>query len=42
MWTRTERKSRVVFLQLGHDHSACDNPNCRELIARSIRLVAKP
>jgi type 1 glutamine amidotransferase len=36
MWTRTEGKSRVVFLQLGHDHFAFDNPNFRELVARSI------
>ncbi len=36
MWTRTEGKSRIVFLQLGHDHFAFDNPNFRELVARSI------
>ena len=42
MWTRTEKKSRVVFLQLGHDHSAYENPNYRELVARSIRWAAKP
>ena len=36
MWTRTEGRSRVVFLQLGHDHLAYENPNFRELIARSI------
>jgi uncharacterized protein len=41
MWTRTEGKSRVVFLQLGHDHFAFENPNFRELVARSIRWVAR-
>ena len=40
MWTRTEGKSRVVFLQLGHDHHAFENPNFRELMARSIRWAA--
>ena len=42
MWTRTEKKSRVVYLQLGHDHSAYENPSYRELVARSIRWVTKP
>jgi len=36
MWTRSEGRSRVVFLQLGHDHFAYENPSFRELIARSI------
>ena len=40
-WCRTQRKSRVVYLQLGHDHSAYDNPNYRQLVARSIRWVAR-
>jgi len=41
MWTRTEGRSRVVFLQLGHDHHAFENPNFRELVARSIRWAAR-
>jgi len=41
MWTRTEGKSRVVFLQLGHDRQAFDNPNFRDLVARSIRWAAR-
>jgi len=41
MWTRTEKQSRVVFLQLGHDHHAFENPNFRELVARSIRWSAR-
>ena len=39
-WTRPSADSRVVFLQLGHDGKAYANPNCRELIARSIRWAA--
>jgi len=41
MWTRTEGKSRVVNLLLGHDHFAFENPNYRELVARSIRWAAR-
>jgi len=40
-WTRQQGKSRVVYLQLGHDHSAYENPNYRQLVERSIRWVAK-
>ena len=40
-WTRTEGKSRIVYLQLGHDHLAYDNPNYRQIVARSIRWAAK-
>ncbi|MEI8038936.1 MAG: ThuA domain-containing protein [Verrucomicrobiota bacterium] len=40
MWTRAEGKSRVVFLQLGHDHFAYENPNFRQLVARSISWTA--
>jgi hypothetical protein len=40
-WTRTERKSRIVYLQLGHDRFAYDNPNYRQLVARSIRWASK-
>lgn len=39
-WHRTEKKSRLVYLQLGHDHSAYENPNYRQLLARSIRWTA--
>jgi type 1 glutamine amidotransferase len=41
MWTRMEKKSRVLYLQLGHDHSAFENPNYRQLIQRSIRWTAR-
>lgn len=40
-WYRTEKKSRVVYLQLGHGPSAFDNPNYRKLLAQSIRWTAK-
>ncbi len=41
MWTRTEGKSRVVYLQFGHDHLAYENPNLRDLVARSIAWAAR-
>lgn len=40
-WTRTQGKSRVVYLELGHDHQAYENPNYRRLVAQSIRWSAK-
>jgi len=40
-WCRTEVRSRVVYLQLGHDHVAFENPNYRQLVAQSIRWVAR-
>lgn len=40
-WCRTEGKSRVVYLQLGHGPSAYENPNYRMLVARSIKWAAK-
>ena len=40
-WTRTQGKSRIVYLQLGHDHSAYENPNYRQLVAQSIRWAAR-
>jgi type 1 glutamine amidotransferase len=40
-WTRAQGKSRVVYLQLGHDHWAYENPNYQQLVARSIRWSAK-
>ena len=41
MWTRTEGRSRVVFLQLGHDRHAFENSHFRELVARSISWAAR-
>ncbi len=40
-WTRTQGKSRIVYLQLGHDHSAYENPNYCSLVTRSIQWTAK-
>jgi type 1 glutamine amidotransferase len=40
-WVRTQSKSRIVYLQLGHDHSAYENPNYRQLVAQSIQWAAK-
>jgi type 1 glutamine amidotransferase len=39
-WAKTQGKSRLVYLQLGHDHSAYQNPNYLEVVRRSIRWVA--
>lgn len=40
-WTRTQGKSRVVFLQLGHGKEAFNDENYRKLLAQSIRWTAK-
>ncbi len=40
-WCRTERKSRVVYLQLGHGPEAHLNPNYQRLIANSLKWAAK-
>jgi uncharacterized protein len=39
MWTRSQGKSRLVYLQLGHDQSAYNDPNYRTLVSRSIQWV---
>jgi uncharacterized protein len=41
MWTRTEGKSRLVYLQLGHGPSAFKDSNYRHLVARSIRWAGR-
>ncbi len=40
-WYRTQGNSRVVYLQLGHDHTAYENPNYRLLLANAIAWAAK-
>jgi len=40
-WARTEQKSRVVYLQLGHGPSAYSNPSYRRLVHNAIRFVAR-
>ncbi len=39
-WVKTYGNSRVVYLELGHDHLAYENPHFRTLIARGIRWAA--
>ena len=39
-WCRTEGRSRIVYLQFGHDHQAYENPNYQRLLAQSIRWAA--
>jgi type 1 glutamine amidotransferase len=39
-WTWQYKKSPIVFLELGHDHTAFENPNYRTLVERSIHWVA--
>ncbi len=40
-WARTEKKSRVIYLQPGHGPEAHGNPNYRRLVAQSIRWTAE-
>ena len=39
-WAKTYAKARVVYLELGHDHQAYENPNFRRLVAQAIAWVA--
>jgi uncharacterized protein len=40
-WSRTEKNSRVVYLQLGHGSRAYNDPNYRKLLAQSIRWTSR-
>lgn len=40
-WCRTCEAARVVYLQLGHDHLAYENPDYRKFVAQAIRWVAR-
>lgn len=40
-WCRTEGKSRVVYLQLGHGLPCYDDPHYREFLARCLRWAAR-
>jgi type 1 glutamine amidotransferase len=40
-WAKTYGDARVVYVQLGHDHQAYENPNYRQLVGQAIRWVAK-
>jgi type 1 glutamine amidotransferase len=39
-WTKQNGQSRWVYLQLGHDHFAYENPNYRRLVQQAIAWVA--
>lgn len=39
-WWRTYGAARVVYLQLGHDHHAFENPNFRRLLANAVSWAA--
>jgi type 1 glutamine amidotransferase len=39
-WTNTYAKSRIVFLQLGHDRHSYENPNLRKLVRQAIEWVS--
>lgn len=40
-WAKTYESARVVYLQLGHDHLAWDNPAYKRLLNQAIRWSAK-
>ncbi len=40
-WCKTYGAARVVYLQLGHDHVAYENPSYRRLLAQAIRWAAR-
>jgi len=40
-WAHTYGKSRVVYLQLGHDHLAYEHPSYRRLVRQAIRWTAE-
>ncbi len=39
-WWKTYEKSRVVYLQSGHDHLAYENPNFERILRQAIRWTA--
>jgi hypothetical protein len=40
-WAKTYEAARVVYIQSGHDHTAYDDPNYRQLVAQAIRWTAR-
>lgn len=40
-WAKTIGASRLVFIQLGHDHLAYENPNYRKLVRQAIQWTAR-
>jgi type 1 glutamine amidotransferase len=41
-WVNHYKNSWIVYLQLGHDHYAYENPNYRQLVHNSIKWLAHP
>jgi type 1 glutamine amidotransferase len=41
-WSKTYGPARVVYIQLGHDRQAYENPNYRRLVRQAILWVARP
>lgn len=39
-WAKTYEKSRIVYIQSGHDHLAYENPNFQRLLRQAIQWVA--
>jgi hypothetical protein len=40
-WTHTYKNARIVYILLGHDHKAYQNPHYRKLIENSINWVSE-
>jgi type 1 glutamine amidotransferase len=40
-WTNEYGKSRVVYIQSGHDNNAYINPNFRKIIYQAIEWVSR-
>ncbi len=41
VWTNTYGKSRIVYIQFGHDNNAYSNPNFRKLLRQAIDWVCE-
>jgi len=39
-WTHTYGRSPAAYLQLGHDHTAYENPNYARLVHQAIQWAA--
>ena len=39
-WAKTYEKARVVYIELGHDHGAYENPSYRQLVKQAIEWTA--
>jgi uncharacterized protein len=40
-WAKTYQGARVVYIQLGHDHFAYENPSYRQLLKQAIQWTAR-